>query len=208
MIGWCSQNSGKELFTTEILWDSKKYNHAVLLNLWKLELLLFVFYSSISWNIHNTVCSCSCPWLYPLVGDTSNKRQIGKYSTRAWFNLSQFLSVWLNRLMNRLLANYLRNKNNDLATVHILAFNVAMLPNNSFICKYNIFSKYKLWQQFYKIDRENRKCKKPPASYPTGSIAHLLQSNFRNVFSSFTAPCFRSLLNIKIKTVIIICHVP
>ena len=33
MIGWCSQNSGKELFTTEILWDSKKYNHAVLLNL-------------------------------------------------------------------------------------------------------------------------------------------------------------------------------
>ena len=24
MIGWCSQNSGKELFTTEILWDSKK----------------------------------------------------------------------------------------------------------------------------------------------------------------------------------------
>ena len=43
MIGWCSQNSGKELFTTEILWDSKKYNHAVLLNLWKLELLLFVF---------------------------------------------------------------------------------------------------------------------------------------------------------------------
>ena len=35
MIGWCSQNSGKELFTTEILWDSKKYNHAVLLNLLK-----------------------------------------------------------------------------------------------------------------------------------------------------------------------------
>ena len=57
----------------------------------------------------------------------------------------RFLSVRLNRLKNKLLANYLRNRGNDLATVRISAFCVAMLSNNSFICKYNIFfRKYEL----------------------------------------------------------------
>jgi hypothetical protein len=42
-------------------------------------------------------------------------------------------------LRNKLLANYLRNRSNDLATVRISAFYVAMLSNNSFICKYNMF---------------------------------------------------------------------
>ena len=51
----------------------------------------------------------------------------------------RFFSVWLNRLRNKLLANYLRNRGNDLATVRISVFCVAMLSNNSFICKYNIF---------------------------------------------------------------------
>ena len=57
----------------------------------------------------------------------------------------RFLSVRLNRLKNKLLANYLRNRGNDLATVRNSAFCVAILSNNSFICKYNIFSrKYEL----------------------------------------------------------------
>ena len=57
----------------------------------------------------------------------------------------RFLSVRLNRLKNKLLANYLRNRGNDLATVRISAFYIAMLSNNSFICKYNIFfRKYEL----------------------------------------------------------------
>lgn len=57
----------------------------------------------------------------------------------------RFLSVRLNRLKNRLLANYLRNRGNDLATVRNSAFCVAILSNNSFICKYNIFfRKYEL----------------------------------------------------------------
>ncbi len=111
--------------------------------------------------------------------------------------------------MNRLLANYLRNKNNDLATVHILAFNVAMLPNNSFICKYNIFFENTNYDSsFIKLIGKTENVRSPQRVTPPGSIAHLLQSNFRNVFSSFTAPCFRSLLDIKIKAVIIICHVP
>ena len=54
----------------------------------------------------------------------------------------RFFSVWLNRLRNKLLANYLRNRGNDLATVRISAFFVAMLSNNSFSYKYNIF----FWQ--------------------------------------------------------------
>lgn len=64
-----------------------------------------------------------------------------------WFINSyfRFLSVRLNRLKNKLLANYLRNRGNDLATVRNSAFCVAILSNNSFICKYNIFfRKYEL----------------------------------------------------------------
>ena len=58
----------------------------------------------------------------------------------------RFLSVRLNRLKNKLLANYLRNRGNDLATVRISAFCVAMLSNNSSSYKgNNIFGK----------DREN-----------------------------------------------------
>ena len=44
----------------------------------------------------------------------------------------RFLSVRLNRLKNKLLANYLRNRGNDLATVRISAFCVAMLSNKPF----------------------------------------------------------------------------
>ena len=61
------------------------------------------------------------------------------------FSYFRFLSVRLNRLKNKLLANYLRNRGNDLATVRNSAFCVAILSNNSFICKYNIFfRKYEL----------------------------------------------------------------
>ena len=62
------------------------------------------------------------------------------------FNYFRFLSVRLNRLKNKLLANYLRNRGNDLATVRISAFCVAMLSNNS--------SSYKCNNIFGK-DREN-----------------------------------------------------
>ena len=49
-------------------------------------------------------------------------------------------------MKNKLLANYLRNRGNDLATVRISAFCVAMLSNNSSSYKgNNIFGK----------DREN-----------------------------------------------------
>lgn len=41
--------------------------------------------------------------------------------------------------------NYLRSSGNELATVQISAFYIAVLSNNSFICKYNIFfRKYEL----------------------------------------------------------------
>ena len=57
----------------------------------------------------------------------------------------RFSSVRLNRLRNKLLANYLRSSGNEFATVRISAFCVAMLSNNSFICKYSIFfRKYEL----------------------------------------------------------------
>ena len=57
----------------------------------------------------------------------------------------RFSSVRLNRLRNKLLANYLKSGGNELATVRISAFCVAMLSNNSFICKYSIFfRKYEL----------------------------------------------------------------
>ena len=91
----------------------------------------------------------------------------------------KFFSVWFNQLKNKLLVNYLRSSGNELTTVRISPFYVAMLSNNSFICKYDIFfRKYELWRQFYKIDWKNRKCKKLPASYSTEDIAHLLQSHF------------------------------
>lgn len=45
----------------------------------------------------------------------------------------RFSSVRLNRLRNKLLANYLKSGGNELATVRISAFCVAMLSNNSFI---------------------------------------------------------------------------
>ena len=64
-----------------------------------------------------------------------------------WFINSyfRFSSVRLNRLRNKLLANYLKSGGNELATVRISAFCVAMLSNNSFICKYSIFfRKYEL----------------------------------------------------------------
>ncbi len=62
--------------------------------------------------------------------------------TLAYF---RFSSVRLNRLRNKLLANYLKSGGNELATVRISAFCVAMLSNNSFICKYSIFfRKYEL----------------------------------------------------------------
>ena len=58
----------------------------------------------------------------------------------------RFSLVRLNQLKNKLLANYLRNRGNDLATVRISAFCVAMLSNNSSSYKgNNIFGK----------DREN-----------------------------------------------------
>lgn len=44
----------------------------------------------------------------------------------------RFFSVWFNRLKNKLLANYLRGSGNELATVRISPFYVAMLANNSF----------------------------------------------------------------------------
>ena len=40
--------------------------------------------------------------------------------------------ISLNQLGNKLLANYLRNRGNDLATVRISTFCIAMLSNNSF----------------------------------------------------------------------------
>ena len=69
-----------------------------------------------------------------------------------------FLSVRLNRLKNKLLANYLRNRGNDLATVRNSAFCVAILSNNSFICKYNIFfRKYELSVAILKIGLRKKK---------------------------------------------------
>ena len=68
-----------------------------------------------------------------------------RYNNRMGKFYFRFLSVRLNRLKNKLLANYLRNRGNDLATVRNSAFCVAILSNNSFICKYNIFfRKYEL----------------------------------------------------------------
>ena len=43
----------------------------------------------------------------------------------------RFLSVRLNRLKNKLLANYLGNRGNDLATVQFSVICGAMLSNNS-----------------------------------------------------------------------------
>lgn len=57
----------------------------------------------------------------------------------------RFSSVRLNRLRNKLLANYLKSGGNELATVRFSEIYVTMLANNSFICIYNSFSrKYKL----------------------------------------------------------------
>ena len=66
------------------------------------------------------------------------------------YSYFRFLSVWLNRLKNKLLANYLRNRGNDLATVRISAFCVAMLSNNSLMCKDTNFLKNRkcVWMFF------------------------------------------------------------
>ena len=68
-----------------------------------------------------------------------------KPTSKAKNKYFRFSSVRLNRLRNKLLANYLKSGGNELATVRISAFCVAMLSNNSFICKYSIFfRKYEL----------------------------------------------------------------
>ena len=86
----------------------------------------------LAWRGGRTYCNTICP-----VGTV-----LGFLSRYSYF---RFLSVRLNRLKNKLLANYLRNRGNDLATVRNSAFCVAILSNNSFICKYNIFfRKYEL----------------------------------------------------------------
>ncbi|RGF01792.1 hypothetical protein DW267_01925 [Bacteroides sp. AM22-3LB] len=51
----------------------------------------------------------------------------------------RFFSIGFNRLKNKLLANYLRSSGNESVTVRISALYIAMLSNNSFICKCNIF---------------------------------------------------------------------
>lgn len=72
----------------------------------------------------------------------NNRRKIGNISISIYF---RFSAARYNHLKNKLLANYLRNRGNDLATVRNSAFCVAILSNNSFICKYNIFfRKYEL----------------------------------------------------------------
>ena len=77
-----------------------------------------------------------------LINGNLNQKNVFMKNTNSYF---RFLSVRLNRLKNKLLANYLRNRGNDLATVRNSAFCVAILSNNSFICKYNIFfRKYEL----------------------------------------------------------------
>ena len=87
---------------------------------------------------------------YPLVNiDEDMYSGIGCYipykSFTKWNAYFRFSSVRLNRLRNKLLANYLKSGGNELATVRISAFCVAMLSNNSFICKYSIFfRKYEL----------------------------------------------------------------
>ena len=76
-------------------------------------------------------------------GNEYNKKAVPhlwkhKSGTASYF---RFLSVWLNRLKNKLLTEYLRNRGNDLATVRISAFCVAMLSNNSLrIQRYNNYS--------------------------------------------------------------------
>lgn len=92
------------------------------------------------------VCYNIEEWTHlPMLNTTGTRDKsvvVSPYGTSYYF---RFLSVRLNRLKNKLLANYLRNRGNDLATVRNSAFCVAILSNNSFICKYNIFfRKYEL----------------------------------------------------------------
>lgn len=51
----------------------------------------------------------------------------------------RFSAVWHNHLRNKHLAEHLRNNSNELATVRFSAVCGAMLSNNPFICKYNLF---------------------------------------------------------------------
>lgn len=51
----------------------------------------------------------------------------------------RFLTVWYNHLRNKHLTKYLRSYGNELATVRFSVFCGAMLSNNSFIHKYNMF---------------------------------------------------------------------
>ena len=77
-----------------------------------------------------------------LINGNLNQKNVFMKNTNSYF---RFSSVRLNRLRNKLLANYLKSGGNELATVRISAFCVAMLSNNSFICKYSIFfRKYEL----------------------------------------------------------------
>ena len=61
-------------------------------------------------------------------------------------------------MRNKLLANYLRNRSNELATVRISAFCVAMLSNNSSFANIISFSESTNYRrQFYKIGWQKRK---------------------------------------------------
>ena len=107
---------------------------------------LYAYYRWCNNNIRDTAVLSKADTLFRLSGEKHDIRmQAVALSMKADHYYFRFLSVRLNRLKNKLLANYLRNRGNDLATVRNSAFCVAILSNNSFICKYNIFfRKYEL----------------------------------------------------------------
>ena len=97
--------------------------------------------------------------------------RISRVPSKIYF---RFLLVWLNRLKNKLLANYLRNRGNELATVRISAFCVAVLSNNSFYFN-STEREYIGWSQIYE-----KPGRKPNLSELYQNVLVTIESFIRN----------------------------
>lgn len=99
----------------------------VLLSCWTVPLLFFWTFELLFFYPSEPLSFCPSELFFFYPSILSSKWQV----TPTGKNCFRFFSDWLNRLKNKLLANYLRNRGNDLETVQILEICGTMLSNSS-----------------------------------------------------------------------------
>ena len=96
-------------------------------------MLFFIKHSRFNFIYHFVRCCNNFIWFITITGIIETSTSFKKFYAWGlfWVNPNikrnihfRFLSIWFNRLRNKLLTNYLRNRGNDLVTVQISALSV------------------------------------------------------------------------------------